>query len=144
MSPSGPYIKIETQIGTKLSHLSSLNQMGNCLSEQIYIVAEVDYRLIRLDQPLLTNKNLCLRYPTISTTQPHGFTVNYNQPLQILYLNVYNIDEIRSFNGSQLRIEGKTTVVMVKCWRNKLTGWLSDCQIMMFETVPITKSYAMK
>lgn len=117
--------------------------MGNLLSEQIYIVGEVDYRVVRLDQPFWRASNLCLRYPTFSTMKPSMVTVNYDQPVNCQYLFVSNIDQINQ-NGSQLRQEGKTTIVMVEGYRNLVTGSLSDYQIIASEIVPMTKSYARK
>jgi len=115
--------------------------MGN-LYEKTYIVGEVDYRVIAFDRPILYGTNIGLRYPSFSTSEP-SLTVNYDQNENVLWLYVSNSDAI-NWNGCRLRLEQKTTIITVECWRNNVTGYFSGCKIIKHDIVPITKSYAMK
>lgn len=118
--------------------------MGNSFTHEIFIVGEVDYRVICLDRPLLYKTNLCFRYPTFYSSKPLTLEVNYDQPLAFKYLNVSNRETINAYSPLELRHNDKTTIAMIQGYQSSLTGFVYNCQIIDSKIVPITKGYAMK
>jgi len=124
--------------------------MGN--THTVYVVGEVDFRVLKFDRPLLRKSNLTLRYPrVINYTSPHDvekmpieLSVDYDAPLTIEHFMVPQEDcQKYCLDGSQLRHEDKTRIVCLEGQYNSLYGY-TGMKVVQSKVVPITRGYAMK
>ena|SRR5579871_6784937 len=72
--------------------------MGGLWSD-VYVVGEIDYRVLAFDGPWFGRANLCLRHPTVVTNGPPNDTdlqplVAYRKPCQTTWFWVDNIERV--------------------------------------------------
>lgn len=121
--------------------------MGASVSEHCYITGEVDYRVIRFDQPVFSSSNLCLRYPTVGYCPDESIKVNYDpEHLNMLWLSVSKDISLKcnTPSGMDLRQDYKTKVVLLEGDRNLITGSWTNINLLKSKILPITLNYAMK
>jgi hypothetical protein len=121
--------------------------MGNVFknsTQHIYVVGEVDFRVITLDRPWFRTTNVSLRYPQVTTKKPSDLSINYEVPLTIEYFLIPSDHASNNcYDGMELRSQYKTRIVMLEGECNYYDGY-HNMKIIDSAVVPITKNYAMK
>jgi hypothetical protein len=118
--------------------------MGLKMNREVYIVGEVDYRVIRLDGRW--GCNLCLRYPSELIFKPDDLrsSMDYERELELGYYAIPPEERQKYCSGGgELRMEGKTRLVLLKGVYNTLFGY-RDMQVVDSKEIYIVKNYAMK
>lgn len=116
--------------------------MGN--TQTVYVLGEVDFRVIRLDQPWFSNENLCLRYPQTATLRPENLVINYNTPLKIQYFTIPMEDcKKYCYDGMKLRQQGMTRILLLEGTYSYFFGY-PMMKVIDEKIVTIIQSYAMK
>ena len=123
--------------------------MGNNYTKKaydttVYIVGEVDFRVIRLDWPWFRKTNMSLRYPQFTNSKPKDLFIDYEMPLKIEFFLIPQ-DDVKNncCGGMDLRLQGKTRKVMLEGKYDMWNGY-HDMKVIDSEIVPITKDYAAK
>jgi hypothetical protein len=115
--------------------------MGN--KQLVYIVGEVDFKQVRLNQPLFRKGNIYLRYPQVTVGRPKDLSVNYGAPLRVEHYSVPREDIVAyCYDGMELKSLDQTRVVMLEGYQN-LFGY-TDLKVVDSAVVQIAKNSAMK
>jgi|SRR5579872_2083720 len=95
--------------------------MGITMNREVYVVGEVDFRVIRIDGRW--GCNLCLRYPSELIFKPDDLNVDYERQLELGYYAI-SPEEYQKYcsDGMVLRLRGKTRLVLLKGTYNMLFG----------------------
>lgn len=130
-----------------MSQSSIILKMGNVFknsTQHIYVVGEVDFRVIKLDRPWFRTTNVSLCYPQVTTEKPSDLFINYEVPLTIEYFLIPSDHaSYNCYDGMELRSQYKTRIVMLEGDYNYYDGY-HNMKIIDSAIVPITKNYAMK
>jgi hypothetical protein len=118
--------------------------MGLKMNREVYIVGEVDFRVIRLDGRL--GCNLCLRYPSELIFKPDDLrsSMDYDRQLELGYYAIPQEEHQKyCLDGAELRMEHKTRLVLLKGEYNTLFGY-RNMRVVESKEILIVKNYAMK
>jgi hypothetical protein len=114
----------------------------------VYIIGEVDFRSVRLDQISSKSGNLCLRYATVTPTRPVDFHVDYDQKLTFTYYQISpDLYHQIGLDGSTLMSKDMTRIVMLKgstTILNLVFGRYNDLSILDAKLEPLVHRYSLK
>jgi len=115
--------------------------MGIINTRPVFIVGEVDFRIIRIDRAInfsWKETNICLRYPEVSFERPSTIEVNYEKDLTYgYYLIPDRQPPVYCNDGTHLRSKDKTRIVLLEGIYNKLTGKISGLSVVDAKIIDI-------
>jgi hypothetical protein len=111
-------------------------------NNDVYVIGEVDYQLLRFDHKWGTN--LCLRYSYELAYEPSELVMNYSLPLNLKYFKISNYQyKVIISDIEKLISDGNTKIVSLTGTYNPLYGYF-DMYVIDSKIVPITMSYLRK
>ena len=124
--------------------------MGNKTNKEVKIIGEIDFRVFRFGASIFHTTNFSIRRPTVYdvTTNDNDCQINYQVPLEILYLWLPLEEKEKCFpkgyhDCHDLRHAHKTRVVIItaKCdW----IGNYYDIKVSSTRDIEMVESYALK
>lgn len=117
--------------------------MFDFLYEHVYIIGEVDERVIRLDFPWFRNANMCLRYSEILKERPKDDVINIRCEKNVAFLYLFVPPSVL-WSYPHRSEHGSSNVILLGGYRNKITGVISSIYLIRTDIVPQINGYAKK